>query len=107
VFWQEHAPLGDLAANVSDNGGIGEAQAKRVGRQLASALDFMHSRDLVHRDLRLDNILVFRSDFSRVKICDFGETRRAGEFYQQIFSHLIKCICVLQILRKMYQQEKL
>lgn len=81
MFWQEHAPLGDLAANVSDNGGIGEAQAKRVGRQLASALDFMHSRDLVHRDLRLDNILVFRSDFSRVKICDFGETRRAGEFY--------------------------
>ncbi|KAF4528648.1 hypothetical protein B566_EDAN017225 [Ephemera danica] len=89
VFAQDHAPLGDLAANVSENGGIGEPQAKRVGRQLASALDFMHSRDLVHRDLRLDNVLVFRSDFARVKLCDFGETRRSAaykaEFHQDVW----------------------
>lgn len=35
-------------------------------------------RDLVHRDVKLDNILVFKSDFTRIKLCDFGETRRAG-----------------------------
>lgn len=32
----------------------------------------------MHRDVKLDNVLVLRSDFSRVKLCDFGETRRAG-----------------------------
>jgi serine/threonine-protein kinase SBK len=31
---------------------------------------------LVHRDVKLDNILVFRSNFSKVKLCDFGESRR-------------------------------
>lgn len=46
--------------------------------QIASALEHLHSRDLVHRDVKLDNVLVLRSDFSRVKLCDFGETRRAG-----------------------------
>lgn len=46
--------------------------------QLASALDYIHSRELVHRDIKLDNILVFKSNFSRIKVCDFGETRRAG-----------------------------
>ncbi|XP_049956820.1 serine/threonine-protein kinase meng-po [Schistocerca serialis cubense] len=77
VFSQEYAPLGDLTSNVSE-AGIGELHTKRVAKQLASALDHLHARELVHRDVKLDNVLVFRSDFSRVKLCDFGETRRAG-----------------------------
>ncbi|ENN75821.1 hypothetical protein YQE_07629, partial [Dendroctonus ponderosae] len=77
VFSQEYAPLGDLTSNVSEIG-IGELHTKRVARQLASALEFIHKKDLVHRDIKLDNILVFKSDFSRIKLCDFGETRPAG-----------------------------
>ncbi|XP_044269486.1 serine/threonine-protein kinase meng-po-like isoform X2 [Tribolium madens] len=77
VFSQEYAPLGDLTSNVSDTG-IGELHTKRVAKQLSAALEHLHTRDLVHRDVKLDNILVFKSDFSRIKLCDFGETRRAG-----------------------------
>ncbi|XP_063244758.1 serine/threonine-protein kinase meng-po [Bacillus rossius redtenbacheri] len=77
VFAQEYAPLGDLTSNVSDTG-IGELHSKRVAKQLASALEHLHARDLVHRDVKLDNILVFKSDFLRIKLCDFGETRRSG-----------------------------
>ncbi|KAK4877048.1 hypothetical protein RN001_009554 [Aquatica leii] len=77
VFSQEYAPLGDLTSNVSDTG-IGELHSKRVAKQLAAALEHLHTRDLVHRDVKLDNILVFKSDFSRIKLCDFGETRRNG-----------------------------
>lgn len=43
VFTQEYAPLGDLTSNVSDIG-IGELHTKRVAKQIASALDFMHSK---------------------------------------------------------------
>ncbi|RZB40116.1 serine/threonine-protein kinase SBK1, partial [Asbolus verrucosus] len=77
VFSQEYAPLGDLTSNVSDTG-IGELHTKRVAKQLSAALEHLHTRDLVHRDIKLDNILVFKSDFSRIKLCDFGETRRVG-----------------------------
>ncbi|XP_076246724.1 uncharacterized protein LOC143186820 [Calliopsis andreniformis] len=77
VFSQEYAPLGDLTSNVTETG-LGELHAKRVARQLAAAVHHIHSRDLVHRDIKLDNILVFRSDFSRIKLCDFGETRRTN-----------------------------
>nr|CAD7441954.1 unnamed protein product [Timema bartmani] len=49
-----------------------------MNEDLASALEHLHMRDLVHRDVKLDNILVFKSDFSRIKLCDFGETRREG-----------------------------
>ncbi|XP_055527510.1 serine/threonine-protein kinase meng-po [Wyeomyia smithii] len=78
VFTQEYAPLGDLTSNVSDSG-IGELHTKRVARQLASAIDYMHQKELIHRDVKLDNVLVFRSDFARIKLCDFGESRRIGE----------------------------
>lgn len=93
VFSQEYAPLGkifnllssisyllflgDLTSNVSETG-IGELHSKRVAKQLAASLEHLHTRDLVHRDVKLDNILVFKSDFSRIKLCDFGETRRSG-----------------------------
>ena len=33
---------------------------------------------MVHRDINMDNILVFKSDFSKIKLCDFGATRKAG-----------------------------
>ncbi|VEN52874.1 unnamed protein product [Callosobruchus maculatus] len=82
MFSQEYAPLGDLTSNVSEIG-IGELHTKRVAKQLASALDHIHSRELVHRDIKLDNILVFKSDFSRIKLCDFGEMRRAGSLVQR------------------------
>ncbi|XP_076752885.1 uncharacterized protein LOC143424608 [Xylocopa sonorina] len=77
VFSQEYAPLGDLTSNVTETG-LGEFHAKRVARQLAAAVHHIHSRELVHRDIKLDNILVFKSDFSRIKLCDFGETRRVN-----------------------------
>ncbi|RVE50620.1 hypothetical protein evm_004744 [Chilo suppressalis] len=76
VFCQEYAPLGDLTSNMLDTG-IGEIHTKRVAKQLSSALDHLHQRDLVHRDVKLDNILIFKSDFSKIKLCDFGETRKA------------------------------
>ncbi|XP_024083361.1 serine/threonine-protein kinase SBK1 isoform X2 [Cimex lectularius] len=76
VFSQEYAPLGDLTSNISETG-IGEIHSKKVAKQLAAGLDYIHAHDLVHRDVKLDNILVFKSDFSRIKLCDFGETRRA------------------------------
>ena len=44
-----------------------------------SALDWVHTKNLCHLDVKLDNILVFKSDFSRVKLCDFGSVRTQGD----------------------------
>jgi serine/threonine-protein kinase SBK len=40
-------------------------------------------REICHRDVKLDNILVFRSDFSRVKLCDFGESKKVNTMVQR------------------------
>ncbi|KAL9922441.1 uncharacterized protein ACN427_003003 [Glossina fuscipes fuscipes] len=82
VFTQEYAPLGDLTSNVTDTG-VGEVYSKRVAKQIAAALDYIHSKDIVHRDVKLDNILIYRSDFSRVKLCDFGESYQSGTIVER------------------------
>lgn len=51
-FAQELAPFGDLTSNVGE-AGLGEVYTKRVISQIASALEFIHSKDLVHRDLKV------------------------------------------------------
>lgn len=44
---------------------------------MVSAVDFMHTEKLVHRNLKAENILIFSlDDFSKVKITDFGLTRK-------------------------------
>ncbi|XP_025105958.1 serine/threonine-protein kinase SBK1-like [Pomacea canaliculata] len=78
VFAQEFAPLGDLFDAIPPQLGMSEADAKAVVKQLASALEFMHSKQLVHRDIKPENVLVFSADFSRVKLMDFGMTRKHG-----------------------------
>lgn len=58
--------------------GLPEVLVKRCATQLAEALDFMHGQALVHRDIKLDNVLLFDSECRQVKLADFGLTRLEG-----------------------------
>ena len=49
------------------------------------ALDVLHSdAHLIHTDVKLDNILVYSSDFSLVKLCDFGAVKSVGDIVIKI-----------------------
>uniref|UniRef100_A0A674IQJ2 SH3 domain binding kinase family member 3 n=1 Tax=Terrapene triunguis TaxID=2587831 RepID=A0A674IQJ2_9SAUR len=78
IFAQELAPARDLFSLLQPQEGLPEAQVKRCAAQLAEALDFMHGKALVHRDIKLDNVLLFDCECRRVKLGDFGLTRLEG-----------------------------
>ena len=69
-----------LAEALVQRGAFPEAEARRVLGQLATALDFVHERGVVHRDLKPGNVML--SPDGRVKLMDFGlakEERRATD----------------------------
>jgi len=51
--------------------GLGEESSRRLFQQICDGVCFLHSRNYVHRDLKLENILV-ESETGDAKIIDFG-----------------------------------
>ncbi|XP_062389182.1 serine/threonine-protein kinase SBK1 [Sardina pilchardus] len=78
IFAQEYASAGDLFDIIPPQVGLPEAVAKRCVHQVAIGLDFLHGRKLVHRDIKPENVLIFDRECRKVKLSDFGMTRRAG-----------------------------
>ena len=68
---------GKSLADVIPREGIDEKYARRIFREIIIAVEYIHSKNVVHRDLKLDNILLNSSslnnpDEAMIKIIDFG-----------------------------------
>ncbi|XP_062550511.1 testis-specific serine/threonine-protein kinase 6-like [Armigeres subalbatus] len=76
-IFMDYAERGDLLKYINKNGVMKESQAKRWFAQLVSALRYLHSIDIAHRDLKCENILISKKD--NVLLADFGFARACGE----------------------------
>lgn len=69
----EFATHGSLLDLMHDKHYLSDGEAKNYFQQLVCALDFCHSKCIAHRDLKLENLLLFSDN--RLKVGDFGFSR--------------------------------
>ena len=69
----EYAGRGDLLQHVKNKGRLKEREARYFFKNILYGLGHWHCRSVLHRDVKLDNILI--DDNKGVKICDFGVSK--------------------------------
>ncbi|KAF9117154.1 hypothetical protein BGX27_000003 [Mortierella sp. AM989] len=69
----EYCPNGELLEALIRDGRCKPSLAKRWFRQICLAVQYCHLRKIVHRDLKLENILL--DSQNNIKLIDFGFTR--------------------------------
>ena len=79
VLIMEYVKGYTLLSTVNDGGCLKELEAQWLFCQIVSAVMYIHRRGLVHRDLKLENVMV---TFKRhVKLVDFGLTVPAADTF--------------------------
>jgi serine/threonine-protein kinase len=68
----------NLAVRLHKEGSLHPGEARRILQDVAGALAYAHERNVVHRDIKPDNILI-QADDGRVLVTDFGIARAVSE----------------------------
>ncbi|KAL9937976.1 hypothetical protein V8E36_003521 [Tilletia maclaganii] len=66
----EYINGGQMLDYIISHGRLRERSARKFARQIGSALEYCHRNSIVHRDLKIENILI--SGSGNIKIIDFG-----------------------------------
>ncbi|XP_036432439.1 NUAK family SNF1-like kinase 1 [Colossoma macropomum] len=70
VIVMEYASKGELYDYISERRRLTERETRHFFRQIVSAVHYCHKNGVVHRDLKLENVLL--DENCNIKIADFG-----------------------------------
>ncbi|XP_071965698.1 testis-specific serine/threonine-protein kinase 5-like [Antedon mediterranea] len=66
----EYLPGGDLLDYINRKGHLSECESRRIFHQLLDVVTYLHNLDIVHRDIKCENVLLDRQN--NIKLADLG-----------------------------------
>lgn len=94
IIVMEYVQSGDLGSLVSKKGCLAEATVREMAIQLIDALGYLHRKNITHRDVKPDNILIESLNPFVVKLTDFGLSKMVDNeqtFLQTFCGTLLYC----------------
>ncbi|XP_066264221.1 striated muscle preferentially expressed protein kinase-like [Branchiostoma lanceolatum] len=76
VMVMEYVAMGELLEHLVKVPDLCEADIVQYLAQLLGALQYIHSKDIVHLDIKPENLLLTKSESGQLKLCDFGLSRQ-------------------------------
>lgn len=70
-IFMEYCRGGSLAQRIRQRT-LSDSELVAVTRQLVSALDYLHSQSILHRDVKPGNVLIAETEPMQIKLADFG-----------------------------------
>lgn len=74
---------GELLKVVEKEGRLDEKTAQVFFKQIVKGMRYCHLNNLIHRDLKLENVLLVNSEENKIKIIDFGIAGAISFFKQE------------------------
>lgn len=68
----EYARGGTLKEHIKEKGKMQEYEVRDIMRQILNTLNYLHVKEIIHRDLKLENLVFEDSSRKVLKIIDFG-----------------------------------
>lgn len=96
----EFAAKGDFYRYFKKVGHIQEAEAAEVIYQLLLALIYLHEKDIIHRDIKLENILIDQN--KTIKLCDFGWCSPPGDNERNVLAGTYEYMAPEVVKRQKY-----
>ena len=85
---------------------LNELESKIIIRQILMALFYLHSNNIIHRDIKMENLVFKEKKSNSVKLIDFGSAKQVN-YYRQLNSEMIGTVLYMppEVLASRYNHK--